>query len=418
MRRIAEIFTLEWRALIRQGVLPLLWLFSLVWTLAAPFWLQSDGTELGAREVFLTYGVGVVFTLSLIAFGASAAGSLAQERAAKRLQLSLVRPASAFSLAWGRFLAHTVACATVIALSLLVAAFVCNRNHTAYHVRYPLLQTPAAEAEEAYAAYMKSPETPEAVKKMKKAAVLRILEQKAFDRYETIPTNTLASWQFAAPKGWSSGARMARFKFASLYDTRGEVRGLVSLGTESVAVSNVTKSVLFASFSPTNATETAALAFHNKGRTTLMLRPRRDVQLMDEAGTFFGNLVRAGVVLIALAALVIAFATFLGAGLGRAVAVFTLLGFLFVSLVGPDVIENYPDPLESNRLDSLGLTLTRTVDRVTKPFSRPSPIKALIADEYVENDELTEALVVNIILVPLAFAAFAALCLRRKEEGL
>ena len=170
MRRLAEIFTLEWRALIRTGVLPLLWLFALIWTSAAPFWLQSDGTELGAREVFLTYGVGVVFVLALIAFGASAAGSLAQERAAKRLQLSLVRPAPAFLLAWGRYLAHTTACATVIALSLFIAALVCDRSRLAYHVSAPLLQSPAAEAEEAYAAYMKSPETPAIVKKMKKAA--------------------------------------------------------------------------------------------------------------------------------------------------------------------------------------------------------------------------------------------------------
>lgn len=418
MRRLAEIFTLEWRALIRTGVLPLLWLFALIWTSAAPFWLQSDGTELGTREVFLTYGVGVVFVLALIAFGASAAGSLAQERAAKRLQLSLVRPAPAFLLAWGRYLAHTTACATVIALSLFIAALVCDRSRLAYHVSAPLLQSPAAEAEEAYAAYMKSPETPAIVKKMKKAAVLRILEQKAYDRYETIPTNAVATWQFAAPKGWSAGARMARFKFASLYDTRGEVCGLVTLGTEQVALTNVTKSVLFASFTATNDAETATLTFHNQGKTTLMLRPRRDVQLMDEAGTFLANLVRAGVVLIALAALVIAFAIFLGAGLGRAVAIFTLLGFLFVSLVGPDVIENYPDPLEQNRLDSLGLTLTRAVGRVTKPFARPSPIKALIADEYVENEEWAEALVVNIILAPAVFAVLAALCLRRKEEGL
>lgn len=418
MRRVGEIFILEWRALIRTGVLPLLWLFSFVWVASAPLWLQSDGTEEGAREVFLTYGVGVVFALALIAFGASAAGSLAQERAAKRLQLSLVRPIPAFSLAWGRMLALTTACASVIALALIIAAFVLETNRTAYHVRYPLMQSPAAEAEEAYADYMKNPETPEAVKKMKKAAVLRILEQKAYDRYDTIPTNSIVLWRFAAPKGVLAGTRLARFKFASLYDTRGEVYGLVSCGGEAVAVSNVVKSTLLAPLSTTNAAAEASLTFFNQGKTTLMYRPRKDVQLMDEAGTFRGNLIRAGIVLIALASLVIAFATFLSAGLGRSVAVFTLLGFLFVSLVGPDVIENYPDPLETNRLDRWGLALTRTVDRLTRPFSRPSPIKSLIADEYVENEELGEAIVANIVVAPIVFALLASACLRRKEEGL
>ena len=422
MRGLLQIVVLEWRALIRTGVLPVLWLFAFIWTYSAPFWLVSDGTDEGARELFLTYGAGTVFVLALIALGASAAGSLPKERAAKRLQLSQMRPVPAFALVWGRMLAHTIGFATVVVVTLGTAAIHADRVRPAYHVRHPILQTPAEEAREAYADYMKSAETPEAVKKMKKDAVLRILEQKSFERYETIPANATAVWSFLPSSGGEAlRPCLARFKFASMYETRGTVRGIVSCGAAHAAVSNAIQATLRVPLAGVGSGKDASavqLSFRNTGRNTLLLRPRKDVQLLEPAGTFGGNLVRAGLELVALAALVIAFAVFLGAGLGRSVAVFALLGFLLVSAVGPDVVESYPDPLETRRVDRMGLALTRGVWRLTRPFSRPLPTRALVADEYVENAELLEALAVDLAVAPAVFAGLAAFCLRRKEENL
>lgn len=422
MRGLLQIVVLEWRALIRTGVLPALWLFAFLWTYFAPLWLVSDGTDEGAREIFLTYGVGTVFVLALIAFGASAAGALSKERAAKRLQLSLVRPVPAFVLAWGRMLAHTAGFATVVAVALGAAALHGDGARPAYHVRHPILQTPAEEAREAYAGYMRSAETPEAVKKMKKESVLRILEQKSFERYETIPANATAVWRFPLPTGGkASRPWLARFKFASLYETRGTVCGIVSCGEARVAVSNAIQASLrvpLAGAGSGKGASSVLVSFRNTGRNTLMLRPRKDVQLLEPAGTYGGNLVRAGLELVALAALVVAFAVFLGAGLGRSVAIFTLLGFLFVSAIGPDVLESYPDPLETRRVDRMGLALTRGVWRLTRPFSRPLPTRALVADEYTENAEILESLLVNLVVAPVVLAGLAAFCLRRKEEGL
>ena len=421
MRGLLQILVLEWRALIRTGILPLLWLFAFLWTAFAPFWLQSDGTPEGAREIFLTYGVGTVVVLTFIAFGTAAAGSLAKERSAKRLQLSLVRPVSAFALAWGRMVAYTLGCASVIAISLLIAAVVGERSRCAYHVRTPILQSPAAEAEQEYADYMRNAETPEVVKKMKKGDVLRILEQKAYERYMTIGTNTIAAWKFRTGKNVPRSRRLARFKFASIYNTRADVRGEVAFEGAKTAISNITSSVVIVPLKAASAAESAAqgvLTFQNQGKTTLMLRPRKDVHLLEEAGTFGGNLVRAGVALTALGGLIIALGIFLSAGLGRSVAVFTLLGFLFVSAVGGDVIESYPDPLETNRLDRIGLKLTRSVEYLTQPFARTLPLNALIADEYLETEDLAVVVGIDLVVVPLVFAAFSALCLRRKEEGL
>jgi len=111
-------------------------------------------------------------------------------------------------------------------------------------------------------------------------------------------------------------------------------------------------------------------------------------------------------------------AVFLGAGLGRSVAVFTLFGFLFVSAAGPDIIENYPDPLESKRMDRLGLELTRSIWRISRPFARPLPVRALVADECVAQGELLATVVVSLGIVPAVFAVLSAYVLRRKEEGL
>ncbi len=104
--------------------------------------------------------------------------------------------------------------------------------------------------------------------------------------------------------------------------------------------------------------------------------------------------------------------------MGRSVAVFTLFGFLFVSAAGPDIIENYPDPLESKRMDRLGLELTRSIWRISRPFARPLPVRALVADECVAQGELLATVVVSLGIVPAVFAVLSAYVLRRKEEGL
>lgn len=421
MTGLIQIVLLELRALLRTGLLPLLWLFAFLWTFCAPFWLQTDGTEAGARELCLMYGVGTVFVVALVAFGGAAAGSLAKEREAKRLQLSLVRPTALFLFAWGRMAAYTLACASVIVVSLVLAAFQGDPSRPTYEVRQPLLPTPAEEAEVAYADYMSRAETPEKVKKMKKADVLRILEQKSYERYETIPPQAVSSWRFSLGRSDSACARRIRLKFTTPYETRAEVQGVLSCGAASVAVTNVAKAVLLVPLPAgcvTNGAASVTVSFRNTGRSTLMLRPRRDVQLLEEKGTFARNLVRAGVVLVSLAALILAPAVFLGAGLGRSVAVFTLFGFLFVSAAGPDIIENYPDPLESKRMDRLGLELTRSIWRISRPFARPLPVRALVADECVAQGELLATVVVSLGIVPAVFAVLSAYVLRRKEEGL
>ena len=99
----------------------------------------------------------------------------------------------------------------------------------------------------------------------------------------------------------------------------------IFLGTEFAGVvSNITQTAVTI---PLHASEREAetprdvLAFTNRGRAPVMLRPRQDVELLVPADAFGWNLLRACVVMTCALAAVIAFGVFLGAVLPFALAV-------------------------------------------------------------------------------------------------
>ena len=114
--------------------------------------------------------------------------------------------------------------------------------------------------------FLKDPATPEQFRRTKKAIVLRLLENRAMDRYDAIQTNATATWKFAVPltERASDGRR-----------------------------------------------ETGELAFENQGTSALMLRPRKDINLLVPADAFWRNLLRAYVVLVAILTFVVTLGTFL-----------------------------------------------------------------------------------------------------------
>ena len=101
MTSLLRIFWLEVTALVRSWTALILLLASLGWMFAAKFLLVTDSTEEGAREMLVRYGLGGVFALLVVSVLATATGSIASEREAKRLQLTQVRPVSPFAIAWG-----------------------------------------------------------------------------------------------------------------------------------------------------------------------------------------------------------------------------------------------------------------------------------------------------------------------------
>ena len=210
----------------------------------------------------------------------------------------------------------------------------------------------------------------------------------------------------------------ARLKFSNTYNARQDVAGELRLGVLSAAVSNLTQAVLVFPLADRGgeAGEEGVLSFRNLGNDALMLRPRRDVELLIPADSFAWNLLRSWVEMAATLTLVVALGLFLSASLSRPVALFTAIVFLLVSEMSPSVVEQYPDELETKLSDRIGLMVARTVAEASHPISSMNPLERLSRDECVEPGEVVRAVAVNAFALPLALAFLAAFILPRKQE--
>ena len=422
-----RIFWLEFTGFVRSKALALLVAASVLWMLALPFVMKGDGTADGARELYVHYSLGGVFALLVVALLASATGSLAREREAKRLQLTLVRPVRYTLIVLGKILAHVTTGALVLAIACGTLAFKVDLGRPCHHVLSPILPTPREEAKAMYESYMKDPETPEAVKRTRKEIVLRLLENRAVDRYEAIQTNACASWRFEGSRGSRSSRGFedlaVRMRFTNQYEMRQDVRGEFTFGDYHGVVSNITQAVVTIPLtsrtsrtSQTFRTSQASLSFVNEGTSALMLRPRKDINLLVPADAFGRNLIRAYVVLVAILAFVVSLGVFLSAGLGRPVAMFVAFVTLIVSEMSPSVVEQYPDELETKFVDRIGLHITRFAAEVTRPVSAAAPLEALAKDECVEPKAMLRLAAADLLAVPLFLSLLAALALPRKQD--
>ena len=148
----------------------------------------------------------------------------------------------------------------------------------------------------------------------------------------------------------------------------------------------------------------------------MMLRPRKDINLLIPADAFWRNLLRAYVELVAILAFVVSAGLFLSAGLGRPVAMFVAFVTLIVSEMSPSVVAQYPDELETKLADRIGLHITRFAAEVTRPVSAAAPLEALAKDECVESEAALHLALADFIVVPLLLAFLSALILPRKQD--
>ena len=429
MKAFFSIFRLEFASLVRSFTLPLLAGAAVAWMFAVPQVITGDGTLDGAREVYLRYGLGGVFALTLVSLLASASGSFARERSEKRLQLTLVRPVRYQLLFLAKCAALTTAGAIVLALACFASLSVPGENaeRVCYHVLRPSLPSPREEARAMYDAYMKDPDTPEEVKKASRSTVMRLLEFRAVDHYQTISTNMVAVWRIdfssvgkeplSAEKGVPPAVRL---RLSNMQDLREDVAGYLSIGSLRASVSNQTQAVLTFPLSPSSSASLSnrndVLSFTNLGDKPLMLRPRKDVALLVPAGVYAFNLFRAWCELVSMLALILSFGLFLSSALGRPVALFSAIVILAVSEASPSVVSQYPDELETKLSDRIALTVTRFMAEVTRPVSSLNPLERLSLDECVEAREVCRVALMNIFLLPLVFAFISSFVLPRKQD--
>ena len=429
MRGFLEVFRLEIAALVRSKTVAMLSIASLAWMFAMPFVVTGDGTVEGERELFIHYSLGGVFALLLVALVASATGVLARERTAKRLQLTMVRPVRFFSIAFAKTAALTACGAAVLALATLVLAVRTDLAKPCSHVLKPVMPSPREEAKAMYRSFMEDPNTPAQVKSARKSAVLRLLENRAMDNYQTIGTNDTAEWKFNIPG--ETAAAAVRIRFTNQFDMRDDVRGLFRLGGLVGVASNITQAIVTvpllgaeqssqetAGDPSTAEANQASLRFENRGKRPLMLRPRRDIDLLQPADAFGWNLLRTYLELVSILALTISFGVFLSAALGRPVALFTAIVSLLVGEMSPSVVEQYPDELEKDAVDRIGLVLTRFAAEATRPVSALNPLERLASDACVERKEVARVVVLQLLLVPVFLSLLAAFALPRKQDDL
>ena len=417
-------FLLAFRQLVRGRVLLLLLSgIGLVHALL-PRFVRSDGTAAGALEMYVRAVPGVALVIVLLTLLAVAAGFFAQEREEKRLALTLVRPVSAYAVAGGKYLALVAVAALALAFSAgLVGLFAPASLPPCRHHYAPSLPPAEVVASHLLADYLADPKTPEAVKKASKSAVLTLLTTKETDRYEVVKPGADMIWPFeiAALKAKMAGGEelKLRVRFSTQFEMRAPVAGRFTLGDYAAVVSNNTQAVLdipLAKGAGEGASNEKELLLHfaNTGASAVMVRPRRDLEVLAPADSFAANLLRAEIEGLALAALLAAYGLFLSAALSRPVAIFTALVTFVIVLMVPSVIAQFPDEFNAPLADRLGLMLSRGVQFVTASISTPAPISDLATGKAIEWAALGRTVVLNIVVWPSALLALSAFIARRK----
>lgn len=413
-----RIFSLELLLALRSRTLPLLLAVSALYLFAVPRFVVDDGTAAGARELVVRFSLGGVFLITLLSLTMSATGALARERATHRLMLTTVRPVRYAAIALGKWLALSVAGALPLALAAVWTVAAYGTGGRCCHVLSPVLESPREEAEKMYEVYMADPNTPEEVKKAPKGDVIALLELKAEEHYLPIATNMSCAWRFPAVSGGIGDDVRVRMRFATDFDLRRDVRGVVSYAGFSGAITNITQAESEFRLTRTPGAPAAAdvLSFANRGSDALMLRPRKDVKVLVPADGGGWNLVRATIELESVLALVLAFAVFLGAVLARPPAMFAVIGLLLVAELGPSALERHPDPLNASFLDRIGFKLTRVAMELTHPVSALDPAGAYARGECVERRETAETFAADFVLLPLVFALLSGLLIPLRPD--
>ena len=421
MRAFLQIVRLELVAIARSKAMVLLALASVAWMFILPRIALDDGTAEGAFQMNVRYSLGVVYTLVLVSFSAVAAGTLARDREAKRLQLTMVRPARHMFIALGRIAALTIAAALFLGVSCVALGLRYGRGRTCDHVARPVLESPEVEARRLFDENMRDyPDFRAKVAEIGERDIMKYLVQYVNETYQTISKDERAEWNFP-PVGDPDARVSVRIRVTDTFGRLEKPKGVFRFEGREGVFDHVNKTLVRVSLSPAAAAESSAqkpgvLSFSNDGDANVTVYPRRDLVLLIEADGFWWNLFRAWLVMSAVAAVAVSAGVFLGASLGRGVAVFCMMAMLAASVASPAALDEYPDPMAATKADRISLRLTGISAFLTSPLDRHAPVAALEAGECVEWREVSGALASGFFVYPVLFSLLAGLVMRRKLD--
>ena len=409
-----ESFRLTLRALVRGHVMTLLLAAVALVHVLFPSIVRADNTAAGWREMYIRAVPGFVVAVVLVVTLTCACGFFSRERETNRLALTVVRPSSALAVAVGRWLALCAVVAVALALNaVLTFARLPDAPNCRHHIA-PILPPPATVARQMMEEYLKDPATPEAVRKAPRHRVLELLTNREKDRYDAIVPKESLAWTF--PAGNCDSGLAVRVCFSSASSMSRSARGTLTFGGLTGVVSNNTQTLVDIPLEgkAVGSSATNSLVFANTGTVPMMLRPRRDLELLLPADSFLMNLFRATLQSLAVLALLAAFGIFLSAALSRPVAIFTALVMLVVALMAPDTLDQFTEELEVPLGDRIGLALSRGVACMTAAFMAPSPVSDLATGRCIEWADLARTLLEDMFVWPAVFLSLSALLVRRR----
>ena len=418
---MAESFLLAWRALLRGHVLTALLALTALAHLFLPAVVRSDGTDSGGSELFLRVVPGSVYMVLCVALLACACGLVARARESHRLALTMVRPVSAGAVVLGPLMALVAVAAVVLAFN---AGLTCVRGGwpDSRHVYVPDLEPPEVAARQMLQEILASTNTSEEVRSTPQHRLLAILIGREADRYEVVRSGGTLELPFPAEAAETSDGVVARIHFSTRFNLRASLSGEVSFGKWSAAVTNNTQSFLdiplaVATSCDPPAVETPKLVFRNTGRSEVMLRPRRDVEVLTPADSFGMNMLRASCEMLCVIAFLCAFGLFLSSALSRPVAIFTALVALTVTEMAPAVLSQCPETLDLPFTDRIGLWLSRGVVFATSAVAAPEPVSDLATGTYIKWADAGRAFLVDAVVAPLVLLSLAAFIVRRRASA-
>ena len=437
-RRIAGITLLAVRASLRAKTVAALLALLGVCVVLLPNVIKSDGTAEGSCRILLMYTVGFSFGILCLSTLWTACALLAAEIDSLRIQLSVVKPVRALELWLGKWLAVLLLNAFLLALvyggvyaqlrwQMRANGWDGQVTLASRDVAHPILPTPRQEARETYGLLKQRGELPE---DLSESTVLRVLAERAAERYDLINPGEQADWTFTLARPLQAHESVTvRIRFDTEFSTRAKVAGTCRLAANGRAVevplddfsqNEIEFSVAAEAFGAEARPPTAfTLSFRHTGdpkaSSALMLRFRQDVVLMTAGGTFEANLLRSALMQWSVLALLAAFGLTLSAGFSLPVAMFTASVLLALVVVGNSVTAITSQEDEKEWTNRPGIWVSRGVTALTQHAMRNDPLESVIRSERIAARALNAALLWNVLISPTLLAALAAYILRRRE---
>jgi hypothetical protein len=451
---VVGIASLALRAALRTKVVAALLVLLATCVLVLPGVIKSDGTPAGELQILLTYTLGFSFGILCLATLWAACALFAAEIDSQRMQVSAVKPVRASEFWFGKWFALLA-----LNVTLLAAVYAGVYAQVLWHARRggwqeldrpvsrrvtrPLLPTVREEARQTYELMRQQNALP---KGMSERAVLRVLAEKAIERYDVINPGDQVRWRFRLSRPVAGGESVTvRVKFDTEYSSREQVTGVcrLSLATHPDRSVDVTlddftqneieftvdtrafvlprsevggqRSEVEGADSSREFTLTFLHTGDPKKAPPLMLRFRQDVALLLPGGSFGANLARSALMHACALTLLAAFGLALSACFSLPVAAFVATVLLVLSLVSNSVVAVTTEEDSKVWWNRAGIWVSRGMHEVTRHTMKGEPLKALSRGERIEGRLLAEACLWNVALLPLVLAALGCAALRSRE---